>query len=722
MDLTFKRIIRQNIFCEEFGDLQNDCAIEFPKTGISVIYGPNGVGKSSLASVLSEEPDTEFEASLEGESVSTGDGKQRFHVVNDQNGRNVIRGSTVDFILGDNIKREYELKELIDSGFNDLYTGYLIPKLKSDFGISKKGSVLIPHVPNETLREFVVDLANTRSKGQNIDRADFLKFVSELESVALPEHDDTKLGYLIQDLTDSASLIQQLIAVNDAQITFDREVVRVEESSDAVAMLRKYDYLDDCVVCDTEIDRIALLAKKEHTHGTYLNRLDERVSAVLETINNRLGVDDPFGIAITIRSCSLNGSLKPLATLVGEFGRYFAFASQKVTNMFAECLNERDLPRHFEEYQKIVQEKPILTGEDVLFIEKFVNDCINRRIELRRQPDGNLELVLGDKAFLNMRREDLHLSNGEQNFISIAFELLKAQKVDAPVIVLDDPISSFDSIFKNKIVYAIAKFLAGKQQLLLTHSTDLVRLLEHQWPRSFSLYILNNTPAERNGFIHVSRDEQELLLYLYKFVEFLRAEARSHIRDVRLFLIALVPFMRSFARIVSRVEIKDDLTKIMHGYGDAVVDIASAYRDLFSPSHFPGTCDVSVDKILTIHPGSHELIDRSKYPLLNRSLVHVLNYLWLRLKVEKTLVSRFAIDTEKHDQLTPIVRAAFPTNSATDINGRVFLLSRKTLLNEFNHFEQDLNIFQPALDITDSALAKEREDILSFLANTVECA
>ncbi|MFZ2539408.1 MAG: hypothetical protein WAX04_10965 [Oscillospiraceae bacterium] len=38
---------------------------------------------------------------------------------------------------------------------------------------------------------------------------------------------------------------------------------------------------------------------------------------------------------------------------------------------------------------------------------------------------------------------------------------------------------------------------------------------------------------------------------------------------------------------------------------------------------------------------------------------------------------------------------------------RVFFTSRKTLLNEFNHFEGNMNIFQPAIDIEDNALQRE---------------
>lgn len=77
--------------------------------------------------------------------------------------------------------------------------------------------------------------------------------------------------------------------------------------------------------------------------------------------------------------------------------------------------------------------------------------------------------------------------------------------------------------------------------------------------------------------------------------------------------------------------------------------------------------------------------------------------------------------------LTRIIDKAYKDDNLDNIQKRVFLLSRKTLLNEFNHFEQGLNIFQPAMDITDTALKKEREDILQFLEqlksepNSVSC-
>lgn len=69
--------------------------------------------------------------------------------------------------------------------------------------------------------------------------------------------------------------------------------------------------------------------------------------------------------------------------------------------------------------------------------------------------------------------------------------------------MLDDPISSFDSVYKNKIAFCIIKFLENKKQIILTHNMDLIRLLNVQLKDCFNLYILNNVDGGRNGFLPV---------------------------------------------------------------------------------------------------------------------------------------------------------------------------------------------------------------------------
>lgn len=100
--------------------------------------------------------------------------------------------------------------------------------------------------------------------------------------------------------------------------------------------------------------------------------------------------------------------------------------------------------------------------------------------------------MIGDKALLGTDPKDMELSRGEQNFISLTFEFLLARHSDKEYVILDDPISSLDSVYKNKIAFCIIKFLENKKQLVLTHNTDLIRLLDVQLNNCFNLYIMNN--------------------------------------------------------------------------------------------------------------------------------------------------------------------------------------------------------------------------------------
>ena len=111
-------------------------------------------------------------------------------------------------------------------------------------------------------------------------------------------------------------------------------------------------------------------------------------------------------------------------------------------------------------------------------------------------------------------------------------------------------------------------------------------------------------------------------------------------------------------------------------------------------------------------------------PLLADTLIQTLIYYHTRMKVESELVNIFNIPHTEGQVLllADIIQKAFrPAVGATQEqkdkarNNRVFFTSRKTLLNEFNHFEGNMNIFQPAIDITEAALQKEVADIESKL-------
>ena len=122
MKLKFNSIKNQSIFQPEFQSFSANGynVIEFKKQphaagGIAVVYAPNGTGKSSLTAVLGNEEtreDLSFEA-VYNDNCTIQPGTKAFHTIGDQISRNVIEGETSDYLIGQDIRREYALKKKI---------------------------------------------------------------------------------------------------------------------------------------------------------------------------------------------------------------------------------------------------------------------------------------------------------------------------------------------------------------------------------------------------------------------------------------------------------------------------------------------------------------------------------------------------------------------------------------------------------------------------------
>ena len=708
--LVFSKLQKEDIFCHDFNEFERNNEIVFSSQGIAVLYAPNGTGKTSLVKILNNSDNCSFSVSYNGQQYDTSN-NNLFHIIHDQNSRNIIAGTTKDFLLGDNIKKEFDLKAYIDKEFGGMLQG-LVDKLKNDFNISKKTSPLIDKIENADLKKYIQDLANSQSKGKQIEQEDFVNKVICLKFDKMI-YGEEKLNYLIKNCNDKKSFVLKILEINSDKIKKEDAVQQIEENDEAIKVLKKFDYKDECIVCDSQIEREKLLGFKEENRKKVYEALDAKTKEILEKIIGGLTAGDPFNIKAILLEAIKTGNKTVVYDLQKDIRKYFEVFNNEINNLFSQCCSQGDIIAKIKEYKAILQNKPIMDGEDIRLIQDIVNENIDKKIELQRDENNNLKLFIGDTELINCGRDELHLSSGEQNFISLAFEILKAKKTDK-IVVLDDPISSFDSIYKNKIAFILIKFLENKKQIILTHNLDLVKLMEHQQPKSFNLYLLNNTQGEENGFIRVNAGEQNILLYLNELLGLFRGEIKPAIENEKNFLVSMIPFMRGYTQIVNSEE-KNQLTKLMHGFNTEKIDLNDVYNSLFGVD-FGERVEVSADDITTMEIEDIGILKQDTYPLLNKTLYHTLNYLYLRLNVEKTLVGKYGINTSKHDQLGEIIRVAFSGNDNDSVSNRIFLNSKKTLLNEFNHFEGNMNIFQPAIDITDTALKKEKQSILDFLS------
>lgn len=732
-EITFSKIKNANILVEDFENLtQNgNATIKFKKQpqaqgGIAILYAPNGTGKSSFSHILESEKSTDevtFEAMYDGNTLTPE--SKSFHVIGDQLSRNVIKGDTSDYLIGAEIRREYELKKRIADGFTVAFSKKLPKYMKDTFKLSKVSDTLLLKIKecDEKAYEYLRDIISTRTRGKGIEREDFIQYISDVSHKrSLEQLDEEKRNFIINDFVGN-KLMEQIASINAEQIVTNGEIIQIEHDDVAIGILHKYKQLHSCIVCDnTEFNGEELLLKKTENRKRIYESLDEKTKKLLDKIVQDISIatSDPFEIKDILMRFISEGDSTELENLVSDYHVYVKNIINETINAMIDVFDDTSMLSDFAEYQALLETQPQIDSEELLYITEVISDNIRADITIVRddENDKNFKLMLSGKPFLNVEREQLHLSTGEQNFISLAFELLLARHSEKEFVILDDPISSFDSIYKNKIAFCIIKFLENKKQIVLTHNTDLVRLLEVQQNGCFNLYMFNNTQNGVNGFVPVKEEERKILINLYELIKlFHNTDGRlsNAIIDEKQFLMSMIPFMRGYAHISKDGNvIYENLSELMHGYENTSKDIADIYDRLFGYRF--NEQQISVDDILTLDCTDINILDTTIYPLLAETLKQTLIYYHLRMKVEKELVDIFgvSINFEKPPMLNQLILKTLRSNnddSDDEVerkrNYRVFFTSRKTLINEFNHFEGNMNIFQPAIDIKSYALQEE---------------
>ncbi len=715
-ELLFHKIINGTIFTSDFGTFVSNNTVSFDDKSIVVIYGPNGTGKTSLVRVFEGAEGTSYSVEYDNTEY-TENNSTLFHIIQDQSSRNIIKGTAKDFLLGDDIQREFILAEYISNERNKVISD-IIATLKSTFGISSSSSKMLDSIDEAEGKALIKDLANAKSKGSRYQTSVFISIIENLPETENEESEEGKMAFLIKDLSDKNSLIKRIRALVLDDFEANPHVHEIEENTEAMHILEKYSGKSQCIVCDSDgIDSAALLERKTQNREHVIMSISERLREAVESVISLASNNDPFNIKSTLLQSIDSGNVSLIQNLKNEFDRYCTVYKHKLYSYLKNRISESDIKSKQEEYERIISERPTISSEDLLYIEGIISDSMGKTLRIDRDENNTLRISLANQDFLNVSKDELPLSTGEQNFLSLCFEFLKAKNSPTPIVVIDDPISSFDSIYKNKIVFALVRMLKDKNRIILTHNTDVLRLLNSQYSNCFSLYILNNTNGENNGFINLRPNEKDMLINIDKLLNGFRKDVVKHVISMEEYLISMIPFCRGYATIINNTTVANNLTNVMHGYKRDEVDIAQSYCELFGNETglIPNSYSVKVEDILRKNPETIEILDAEVYPLLNKTLKHTMTYLMLRLLVEKTLVEKKHLEITQHLQLGQIIDRAFPNNSLPETKMRVRLTSKKTLINEFNHFEGNLSIFQPAIDITNSSLAKEKNDILNAM-------
>lgn len=436
MKIIFSSIKNNDIFETDFAHLSSqNGTIEFKHMqgsgGIAVIYAPNGTGKTSLANLLDVEVSTEknsFVASDDQGNTITPE-TMAFHVIQDQLNRNVIRGKTTDYLIGAQIRREYELRDQINAAFRNAYE-QLSSKYKAEFKVSKVGDYLLTQIESvqdtthQTAFQYIRSIVNTRQHGKDIDRNTFVAFIRNDENRPnLSEMDTTKRSFIITDLSKS-KVVEKILAIKPDEIIADTSSVLVERHDDAIGILKKYHSLESCIVCDNHsFDGDALLESKKESRKRIYDNLDRKTKDILDKIvcDNSLISADPFEIKRIVGTFIADGYFTELINLQQELKTYVDNLGSEMINILLHCFDGTDFFRNFDEHAQLVEMQPQLDSEELLFIENVISENIGKDITIVRDEDNdkNYKLKIGDKDLLGTDRKDMELSTGEQNFISL---------------------------------------------------------------------------------------------------------------------------------------------------------------------------------------------------------------------------------------------------------------------------------------------------------------
>lgn len=77
----------------------------------------------------------------------------------------------------------------------------------------------------------------------------------------------------------------------------------------------------------------------------------------------------------------------------------------------------------------MINQKPDITESDFLYIEQIISNNMSKKLQIIRDDKKNIKIVLENKDFLGVDREELPLSTEESNFLSLTFELFRSLNI-----------------------------------------------------------------------------------------------------------------------------------------------------------------------------------------------------------------------------------------------------------------------------------------------------
>lgn len=325
---------------------------------------------------------------------------------------------------------------------------------------------------------------------------------------------------------------------------------------------QKYNKLMECIKTNADEDEIELVFQKFMIEVNFLISKFQKIQEFdsYKIKNNDIG--------------TLGERVKSLKISKQELDY---FESANVQNIIADINNKVDnILKEITLLQSEVAKINTFIESEIRNSKSDINSFLNTAgfnyefdFEVNDERNSRTVLIYKGEKDINVENIDEHLSWGERNAFALVLFMYYSLNQKSDLIILDDPISSFDSNKKYAIINRLfenrkdQKSLYGKNVLMLTHDFEpIIDFIINNKPNSghaIAKYIKNTKGIINEKEINKEKDIISILELCYKYA----------ISDIN--VISRINFLRKYIEHINleKMEEKniayDILSSIIHG-------------------------------------------------------------------------------------------------------------------------------------------------------------
>lgn len=428
--------------------------------------------------------------------------------------------------------------------------------------LSKKGALgsllsksNLYNIPNELeeYRPFINDKDNNinwiawKTQGDKFDTIEKCPFCAE----KLPEiHDERK------------KIFAKTYKKSDSQNL--KEVVDLLESLSDYLEPTQFDKLMSYIKDDTPEDTIQIVILKLYTE---LDLLIKKFDAIINFGKKQIVIADIGKLDLQINNMEI-----PKLLLEYFGGKHIDEIVDKINENVSSLKDELGiLKKEMGELKGVIQATIYESQKD---INEFLKTAgINYELEIQAEDEANSRTIL--KQCFSESKTDVtnirnHLSWGEKNAFSLILFMYYAKNQNPDIIILDDPISSFDSNKKFAILHRMFKKDVGKKDVSLCGKTVL--LLTHDFEPITDFIVVGKLPADlcNASFIwNYNGKVQEKDINPSSDVKIILDEAQQIARNSYINIVSRIAFLRKYCELCSKTGeldvVYEVLSCLIHG-------------------------------------------------------------------------------------------------------------------------------------------------------------